>query len=120
MLFFSEGIYSTKLQNFPLCFFSTDLSFMCCGWGNSKIEAITRRILWISSADPEAKLLVFSSWNDVLDVLEHAFTANDISYVRMKGGRLVSVHLTFLSCFFSYFLCKLMTSGTGMDAYWCK
>ena len=52
-----------------------------------KIEAVTRRILWIKSSDPEAKVLVFSSWNDVLDVLEHAFNANDITYVRMKGGR---------------------------------
>ncbi|XP_017984679.1 PREDICTED: E3 ubiquitin-protein ligase SHPRH isoform X1 [Theobroma cacao] len=53
----------------------------------TKIEAVTRRILWIKSADPKAKVLVFSSWNDVLDVLEHAFTANDITYIRTKGGR---------------------------------
>ncbi|KAK9741867.1 hypothetical protein RND81_03G134600 [Saponaria officinalis] len=53
----------------------------------TKIEAITRRILWIKSTDDKAKVLVFSSWNDVLDVLEHAFAANEISYVRMKGGR---------------------------------
>ncbi|XP_074286458.1 uncharacterized protein LOC141611745 [Silene latifolia] len=53
----------------------------------TKIEAITRRILWIKSTDQKAKVLVFSSWNDVLDVLEHAFVANEISYVRMKGGR---------------------------------
>ncbi|GAB4832074.1 hypothetical protein Ancab_006094 [Ancistrocladus abbreviatus] len=53
----------------------------------TKIEAITRRILLIKSADPKAKVLVFSSWNDVLDVLEHAFAANQISYVRMRGGR---------------------------------
>lgn len=53
----------------------------------TKIEAITRRILWIKSTDPKAKVLVFSSWNDVLDVLEHAFAANEISFVRMKGGR---------------------------------
>ena len=52
-----------------------------------QIEAVTRRILWIKSTDPEAKVLVFSSWHDVLDVLEHAFTANDITHVRMKGGR---------------------------------
>ncbi|MBA0571014.1 hypothetical protein Golob_004610, partial [Gossypium lobatum] len=51
------------------------------------IEAVTRRILGIKSADPKAKVLVFSSWNDVLDVLEHAFAANDITYIRMKGGR---------------------------------
>ncbi|KAJ6762274.1 E3 UBIQUITIN-PROTEIN LIGASE SHPRH FAMILY MEMBER [Salix koriyanagi] len=53
----------------------------------TKVEAITRRILWIKSSDPKAKVLVFSSWNDVLDVLEHAFNANEISYIRMKGGR---------------------------------
>ncbi|KAJ8426141.1 hypothetical protein Cgig2_032832 [Carnegiea gigantea] len=53
----------------------------------TKIEAITRRILWIKSTDPKAKVLVFSSWNDVLDVLEHAFAANEISFVRMRGGR---------------------------------
>ncbi|XP_022745300.1 E3 ubiquitin-protein ligase SHPRH isoform X3 [Durio zibethinus] len=53
----------------------------------TKIEAVARRILGIKSADPKAKVLVFSSWNDVLDVLEHAFTANDITYIRMKGGR---------------------------------
>uniref|UniRef100_A0A2P2MDB4 RING-type domain-containing protein n=1 Tax=Rhizophora mucronata TaxID=61149 RepID=A0A2P2MDB4_RHIMU len=53
----------------------------------TKIEAVTRRILWIKSSDSNAKVLVFSSWNDVLDVLEHAFRANDITYIRMKGGR---------------------------------
>ncbi|KAG6402018.1 hypothetical protein SASPL_138887 [Salvia splendens] len=54
---------------------------------STKIEAVTRRILWISSTEPRAKFLVFSSWNDVLDVLQHAFAANNISFVRMKGGR---------------------------------
>ncbi|VVB02957.1 unnamed protein product [Arabis nemorensis] len=53
----------------------------------TKIEAITRRILWIKSSDPQAKVLVFSSWNDVLDVLQHALAANSITFVRMKGGR---------------------------------
>jgi hypothetical protein len=52
-----------------------------------KIEAVTRRILRITSTDGTSKVLVFSSWNDVLDVLEHSLAANNISYVRMKGGR---------------------------------
>ncbi|OVA17306.1 SNF2-related [Macleaya cordata] len=60
----------------------------------TKIEAVTRRILWIKSTDPKAKVLVFSSWNDVLDVLEHAFFANHISYIRMKGGRKSHVAIT--------------------------
>lgn len=53
----------------------------------TKIEAVTRRILRITSTDGAAKILVFSSWNDVLDVLEHSLCANNISYARMKGGR---------------------------------
>jgi E3 ubiquitin-protein ligase SHPRH len=51
-----------------------------------KIEAVIRRILKITSTDATAKVLVFSSWNDVLDVLEHSLAANNISYARMKGG----------------------------------
>ncbi|XP_043697597.1 E3 ubiquitin-protein ligase SHPRH-like [Telopea speciosissima] len=53
----------------------------------TKIEAVTRRILWIKSIDPKAKVIVFSSWNDVLDVLAHALAANDVCCIRMKGGR---------------------------------
>ncbi|XVF81925.1 hypothetical protein PTKIN_Ptkin16aG0001600 [Pterospermum kingtungense] len=66
---------------------SCEASLTVQGSYGTKIEAVTRRILGIKSADPKAKVLVFSSWNDVLDVLEHAFTANDITYIRMKGGR---------------------------------
>lgn len=53
----------------------------------TKIEAVTRRILLIARSDQEAKVIVFSSWNDVLDVLAHALDANSVTYVRMKGGR---------------------------------
>ncbi|GMH27024.1 hypothetical protein Nepgr_028867 [Nepenthes gracilis] len=66
---------------------NSEESVIVKGSYGTKIEAITRRVLWIKSKDPKAKVLVFSSWNDVLDVLEHAFTANQISYARMKGGR---------------------------------
>ncbi|CAI0457309.1 unnamed protein product [Linum tenue] len=52
----------------------------------TKLEAVTRRVLWIKFSEPDSKVLVFSSWNDVLDVLEHAFKANGITYIRMKGG----------------------------------
>ncbi|KAL6127971.1 hypothetical protein ACLB2K_071332 [Fragaria x ananassa] len=62
-------------------------SIIVQGSYGTKIEAVTRRIMWIKSTDPEAKVLVFSSWNDVLDVLEHAFIANGITFIRMKGGR---------------------------------
>ncbi|KAI3720920.1 hypothetical protein L2E82_31919 [Cichorium intybus] len=68
-------------------FKTSDASVTVHGSYSTKIVAVTRRILCIGSTDPTAKILVFSSWNDVLDVLEHAFSANDISFIRMKGGR---------------------------------
>ncbi|XP_039834097.1 E3 ubiquitin-protein ligase SHPRH-like isoform X4 [Panicum virgatum] len=65
----------------------TESTISVQGSYGTKIEAVTRRILRITSTDGTAKILVFSSWNDVLDVLEHSLAANNISYVRMKGGR---------------------------------
>ncbi|KAL2642434.1 hypothetical protein R1flu_010021 [Riccia fluitans] len=53
----------------------------------TKIGAIVRRMLWLKSKDPLAKVLVFSTWPEVLDVVGHAFTENDISFVLVKGGR---------------------------------
>ncbi|KAG9443285.1 hypothetical protein H6P81_014625 [Aristolochia fimbriata] len=72
----------------------SDISLFVEGSYGTKIEAVTRRILWIRSTDPDAKVIVFSSWNDVLDVLEHAFAANKITYIRMKGGRKSHIALT--------------------------
>nr|DAD35720.1 TPA_asm: hypothetical protein HUJ06_006360 [Nelumbo nucifera] len=48
--------------------FEQELQQLAIDFG--QLEAVTRRILWIKSTDPKAKVLVFSSWNDVLDVLE--------------------------------------------------
>uniref|UniRef100_A0A1D1XWD7 E3 ubiquitin-protein ligase SHPRH n=1 Tax=Anthurium amnicola TaxID=1678845 RepID=A0A1D1XWD7_9ARAE len=64
-----------------------EISLKVEGSYGTKIEAVTRRILWIHSTDQDAKVLVFSSWNDVLNLLEHALRDNNISYIRMKGGR---------------------------------
>ncbi|GLT58794.1 hypothetical protein SLA2020_316600 [Shorea laevis] len=71
-----------------------EASMIVQGSYGTKIEAVTRRILWIKHTDPKAKVLVFSSWNDVLDVLEHALTTNDITYIRMKGGRKSNVAIS--------------------------
>lgn len=84
-------------HDIPIKFQDHDKSEICLqvkGSYGTKIEAITRRILWIKSTEPEAKVLVFSSWNDVLDVLEHALEVNSITYVRMKGGRKSNAAIT--------------------------
>ncbi|XP_074582865.1 uncharacterized protein LOC141839101 isoform X2 [Curcuma longa] len=65
----------------------SESSIIVQGSYGTKIEAVVRRILWATLNDQEAKILVFSSWNDVLDVLGHALAANNITFVRMKGGR---------------------------------
>ncbi|XP_015575743.2 E3 ubiquitin-protein ligase SHPRH [Ricinus communis] len=78
------------VQGYEKC----EASLIVQGSYGTKIEAITRRILGIKSSDPEAKVLVFSSWNDVLDVLEHAFNANGITYIRMKGGRKAHISIS--------------------------
>ncbi|KAK3022376.1 hypothetical protein RJ639_047350 [Escallonia herrerae] len=66
---------------------SCNSSFQGCEGSEASIKVqVTRRILWITSRNPKGKVLVFSSWNDVLDVLEHALTANNTSHIRMKGS----------------------------------
>lgn len=81
-----QRIHKRESTNIPILYMATRIRVTYFLWC-LKIEAVARRILWIKSQDPNEKVLVFSSWNDVLDVLEHAFTANDITYIRMKGGR---------------------------------
>ncbi|KAL6530383.1 hypothetical protein OROHE_014736 [Orobanche hederae] len=85
---FGNISFADDRQNEPRgTYDKSEASITVQGSYSTKIEAVTRRILWTLSMNAKAKILVFSSWNDVLDVLQHAFTANSISYVRMKGGR---------------------------------
>ena len=51
----------------------------------SKLEAVVRRVLSILFKDPTAKILVFSEWHDVLELLAHALVANTVQYVYVKG-----------------------------------
>jgi len=57
----------------------------------TKLEAVLRRLLWLKSKDPKVKVLVFSEWQGVLDVVEHALMANHITFARVKGGRQLNV-----------------------------
>lgn len=55
-----------------------------------QLEAVIRRILRLKSEDPEMKVLLFSEWAGVLDVVEHALTTNHITYARVKNPGYVS------------------------------
>lgn len=47
---------------------------------STKVEGVVRLMLKIKLSDPEAKVLVFSSWVDVLDVIADAFAQNGITF----------------------------------------
>ena len=118
-LFHMNGFHLKAFTHDLLCYVLTCFSCIADG-GIIKIEAITRRILWITSTDPKAKLLVFSSWNDVLDVMEHAFNANNISYIRMKGGRLVSIYGTLTTLILFIYSCldfRVCNHTSSMESY---
>lgn len=52
-----------------------------------QIEAVVRRLLWVKSKDADAKVLIFSTWHEVLDVVEHALSINKITFARVKGTK---------------------------------
>jgi E3 ubiquitin-protein ligase SHPRH len=51
------------------------------------VEAIVRRLLLLLQLDPANKVIVFSSWLDVLDILSHALTANGIHHAFGRGRK---------------------------------
>jgi len=53
----------------------------------SKIECVTRTVLRLLRRDPGAKLLVFSQWSDLLDLVAHAFKANGVAFVHARERR---------------------------------
>eukprot|EP00794_Sanderia_malayensis_P003768 gene3768-4290_t len=81
----------------PLCrtrTFAEDISFVILNADDSKeksdiavkgsysvkIEAVVRRILKINHEDPDGKIIVFSTWQNVLDLISKALTDNDIIF----------------------------------------
>lgn len=56
------------------------------GSHSTKVEAIIRRIFYLKATDPFVKVLIFSTWDRVLDVLEEALGQNGVSHLRLKPG----------------------------------
>ena len=52
-----------------------------------QFEAITRRLINITQSHKTAKILIFSTWKDALDILSHALTANSLPYVYPRSGQ---------------------------------
>ena len=52
-----------------------------------QMEGLVRRLKWILTQESDAKFVIFSTWEDVLEVAGQALAANGISFVRAKGRR---------------------------------
>lgn len=54
----------------------------------SKIDAITRHLMWLKQNEPGYKAVIFSQWSDVLEVIREAFAHTNIGYASLakKGG----------------------------------
>lgn len=61
---------------------------------STKMEGVVRLMKKIKLADPEAKVLVFSSWMDVLDVIADAFAQNGITYRALHQRSKFQRHLS--------------------------
>jgi len=53
----------------------------------SKIEAILRRVISITRKMPDAKIIVFSSWKDALDILAYALEQNGCLFFYPRTGK---------------------------------
>ncbi|KAK3927321.1 E3 ubiquitin-protein ligase SHPRH [Frankliniella fusca] len=56
------------------------------GSHSTKVEAIIKKLFYLKAADPSVKVLIFSTWERVLDVLEEALTQNDVKHLRLRTG----------------------------------
>ena len=59
-----------------------------CGTDRSlasvQVEAVVRRVMWLIK-DSQTKVLVFSTWAEVLQLLEHALKTNHVPCMRAKS-----------------------------------
>ncbi|XP_075410539.1 E3 ubiquitin-protein ligase SHPRH [Tenrec ecaudatus] len=54
------------------------------GSHSTKVEAVVRTLMRIQRRDPGAKALVFSTWQDVLDIISKALTDNNMEFAQIS------------------------------------
>lgn len=63
------------------------------GSHGSKISLMTRHLLFLLAQSPTLKCIIFSQWDDVLDIVERALNDNTIGYVRLGSTKKQSTYL---------------------------
>lgn len=67
--------------------FQGEQQLVLAGSYGTKIEAVVRRVLCVLQQDPANKVLVFSSWADVLGIVSHALSDNGILHAFAKDRK---------------------------------
>ncbi|XP_017654537.1 E3 ubiquitin-protein ligase SHPRH isoform X3 [Nannospalax galili] len=61
-----------------------DIPVKVKGSHSTKVEAVVRTLMKIKLRDPGAKALVFSTWQDVLDIISKALTDNNMEFAQIS------------------------------------
>jgi len=69
----------------PGGWWSDEAGVKVSGSYGAKVEAVVRRVLHLLSADPSARILVFTQWADLLDILAHALRRNGVAPAQARG-----------------------------------
>jgi E3 ubiquitin-protein ligase SHPRH len=69
----------------PLVTDQADAAVLVLGSYSSKVEAVVKRVLYITRSSKNNKVLVFSAWLELLDVIGHALKVNGVGYAQGKG-----------------------------------
>ncbi|GAA5826106.1 hypothetical protein JCM3770_003829 [Rhodotorula araucariae] len=53
---------------------------------SSKSDFVTKHVKYLRRRDPDAKVVIFSAWQEALDLIMEAFKRNGIGFVRLEGA----------------------------------
>ncbi|XP_075195660.1 E3 ubiquitin-protein ligase SHPRH isoform X2 [Anomaloglossus baeobatrachus] len=71
-------VFTSKAEN-------EEMDIPVKGSHSTKVEAVVRTLMKIQSLDPGAKSLVFSTWQDVLDIIAKALQDNGLVFSQING-----------------------------------
>lgn len=82
----SEGTSSSSStsSSYP---WQREQQLIVSGSYGTKIEALVRRLLYVLHDAAAAKVIVFSSWQDGLDIVSHALKANGVDHAYGRGRK---------------------------------
>ncbi len=63
-----------------------------------QLEAVLRRLKALTAAAPKVKVLVFSTWVDVLQLLAHGLAANGLPFAYAKTTKKLHSELARFKC----------------------